>query len=105
MIAGWAPDEAFWLTGDVRADGDIIEWARDDINETWSGIRSGVGGRSTRSAADILIISQLVLSANAFACCRVDQDAHERCSSPCAAVTMSVASWKGVAAWLASQSP
>ncbi len=36
VIAGWAPDEAFWLTGDVRADGDIVEWARDDVNETWS---------------------------------------------------------------------
>lgn len=49
VIAGWAPDEAFWLTGDVRADGDIVEWARDDINETWSGIRSGAGGRSANS--------------------------------------------------------
>lgn len=49
VIAGWAPDEAFWLTGDVRADGDIVEWVRDDISETWSGIRSGEGGRGANS--------------------------------------------------------
>jgi len=35
VIAGWAPDESFWLTDDVHADGDIVEWVRDDNDETW----------------------------------------------------------------------
>ena len=34
VIAGWAPDETFWLTDDVHADGDIVEWMRDDNDET-----------------------------------------------------------------------
>lgn len=38
VIAGWAPDETFWLTDDVRADGDIVEWVRDDNDEAWSEI-------------------------------------------------------------------
>ncbi|SUA44861.1 Uncharacterised protein [Nocardia africana] len=39
VIAGWAPDEAFWLTGDVRAEGDIVEWVRNDMDETWAAVR------------------------------------------------------------------
>ncbi|WP_235367287.1 hypothetical protein [Rhodococcus sp. Chr-9] len=38
MIAGWAPDETFWLTDDVHADGEIIDWIRDHHDNTWSRI-------------------------------------------------------------------
>lgn len=36
VIAGWAPDETFWLTDDVCADGDVVEWVREDNDEKWS---------------------------------------------------------------------
>ncbi|PND52639.1 MULTISPECIES: hypothetical protein [Rhodococcus] len=36
VIAGWAPDETFWLTDDVHADGDVVAWVRDNVDETWS---------------------------------------------------------------------
>ncbi|QXF80578.1 hypothetical protein SAMN04490240_3338 [Rhodococcus pyridinivorans] len=36
VIAGWAPDETFWLTDDVHADGDIVDWVRVTNTETWS---------------------------------------------------------------------
>ncbi len=36
VIAGWAPDETFWLTDDVHSDGDVVVWVRDDVDETWS---------------------------------------------------------------------
>ena len=35
VIAGWAPDETFWLTDDVYADGDVVEWVREDNDEKW----------------------------------------------------------------------
>ncbi|WP_241387422.1 hypothetical protein [Rhodococcus sp. CH91] len=34
VIAGWAPDETFWLTDCTYADGDVVEWAYHD-NERW----------------------------------------------------------------------